>query len=115
MRSFFSYVTVSSDNPATVGLIDSSVGRGRSYESAEARNGLPDNQRIHLARALVRIDRFGIRDKTPDLIIERDPIRAEQLPRKTHRFPHLDSAKRLGQRCMLILELALILQLRKPH
>src|ERR1700759_2535268 len=41
-----------------------------SHESAQSRNGFADDQRIHLPRPLVGVDRLGIGHEAPDVVLE---------------------------------------------
>src|SRR5712672_629206 len=50
-----------------------------SYEGTQSRNGLADDQSVHLSCALVRVDRFRISDEAPDMILEQDAVAAQQF------------------------------------
>ena len=50
-------------------------------EGAAAGDGFADNQRVHLARAFIRIDGFGVGDETTDMVLQQDAVAVEQFPR----------------------------------
>src|SRR4051794_6487699 len=60
-----------------------------SDEGAQSGDRLADNQRIHLSRAFIRINRFGISHETSDVVREQNAVAAEQLTRIANRFPAL--------------------------
>jgi hypothetical protein len=51
------------------------------HEGAEARYGLADDQILHLARALVGVESFRIREEACDVVVEHDAVAAEQFAR----------------------------------
>src|SRR5882724_4407616 len=73
-----------------------------SDKGAQSRNGLADDQRVHLSGALVGVDRFGVGHETPDVVLEQDAVAAEQLACIADGFPAFDGAECLRQRSMLI-------------
>src|SRR4029077_16367163 len=46
-------------------------------ERAEAGYGFPDDQILHLERAFIGIERFGIRKETGDVIVDNDSVAAK--------------------------------------
>src|ERR1700739_3692921 len=50
-----------------------------SHEGAEARDGLADDQILHLIRAFVGIERFAVCEETRRLVVGDDAVSAEQL------------------------------------
>ena len=87
----------------------------RLDEGAQAGDGLADDQRVHLARALVGVDRLGVGHEAPDMVLEQDAVAAEQLARIADGLAAFDRAERLRQRRMLVLHQSLVLQLRQPQ
>src|SRR5260370_39652849 len=88
-----------------------------SYEGTQSRNGLADDQRVHLPCALVGIDRFGVGHEASDVVFEQDAVAAEQLARIADGFSAFDRAERLRERRMLIAHHTFVLKVRKrqPH
>src|SRR6267378_1552451 len=93
-----------------------SVGRSgqclASYEGTQSRNGLADDQRVHLPCALIGVDCFGIGHEASDVVLEQDAVAAEQLARIANGFAAFDRAERLRERRMLITHHAFVLKLR---
>src|SRR5207244_8392770 len=58
-----------------------------SYEGTQSRNGLADDQRVHLPCALIGVDCFGIGHEASDVVLEQDAVAAEQLARLAAGFP----------------------------
>src|SRR6478672_6045852 len=73
-----------------------------SHECAQAGDGLRDDQRLHLAGALIGVEGLGVGDEAPDVVIEHNPVAAEQLPRPVHGLAHPRAAVSLRQRGLLI-------------
>jgi hypothetical protein len=44
---------------------------------------LADDQRVHLTRACVGIDRLSVGDEAPNMVLEQDAVTAEQFSRGT--------------------------------
>src|ERR1700674_1691516 len=86
-----------------------------SYEGTQSRNGLADDQRVHLPCAFVGIDRFCIGHEASDVVLEQDAVAAEQLARIADGFPAFDRAEGLRERRMLIAHHAFVLKLRKTQ
>ena len=61
----------------------SRAGRSRlahpSHEGAEPRDGLADDQVLHLISALVRVESFGIGEEARDVVVGDDAVAAKQL------------------------------------
>src|SRR5476649_2224356 len=91
------------------------VAAATSDKGAEAGDGLADDERVHLARALVGIQRLGVGDEAADMVFQQDAVGAEQLARPAHRLAHAHRADALGQRRVFVLHDALLLQLRQAQ
>ena len=50
-----------------------------SHEGAEAGDGLADDQILHLIRAFVGVERFGIGEEARDVVVGDDAVAAQQL------------------------------------
>src|SRR3981189_385118 len=48
--------------------------RRRVHECAGARDGAADDQRVHLARALVGVDRLGVGDEASYVVVQQDSV-----------------------------------------
>ena len=91
------------------------AGRAASHEGAEARNGLADDQILHLKRAFVGVERFAVRKEARDFVVGDDAVAAEQLARPSNGLAALGRAERLGERRMRVGQLAFGVQLRLTH
>src|SRR5229473_176423 len=85
----------------------------RLHEGAEPSDGFADDQVLHLIRALVGIERFRIGEEARDVVVENDAVPAEDLPSPGDRLAHPRGGERLGERRMMVAELAFGLQLRR--
>src|SRR6266404_2290881 len=72
-------------------------------ERAEAGDRFADDQRVHLARALIGVDRFGVCHIATDMVLKQDAIAAEQLARPADCLTTFHRAERLRQRSMLVM------------
>src|SRR5882672_5471298 len=86
---------------------------GALHKGAEPRDRLADDQVLHLVGALVGIERFRIREEPRDVVVEDDTVPAEDLSSPGDRLPHPGGGKRLGQRRMMVPELAFRGELRR--
>src|ERR1700760_3124121 len=86
-----------------------------SNEGAETRNGLADDQILHLKRALVGVERFAVRKKARDLVVGDNAVAAKQLAGPCNGLAALGRTERLGERSMSVCELALGMQLGLAH
>src|SRR5215470_9746408 len=84
-------------------------------EGAQAGDGLGDDQRLHLAGALIGVESLRVSDKPPDGVVEDNPVAAEQLPSPVHGLAHPRAAVSLGQRGLLVAIDAVMLQLGQSH
>src|SRR5271167_2139484 len=83
-----------------------------SHEGAEATgDSASDHHRVDLSRALVGVQRLGVGDEAPDVVVEDDAVTAEQLARPSDGFSHADGAIDLRKRRLLIKKDALVLLL----
>src|SRR5258707_10090945 len=89
--------------------------RSVSYEGTQSRNGLADDQRVHLPCALIGVDCFGIGHEASDVVLEEDAVAAEQLARIADGFAAFDRAERLRERRMLVAHHTFVLKLRKTQ
>src|ERR1700730_9514264 len=80
-------------------------------ESAQAGNGLAENQVLHLERALVGVQSFRIHEESPDVAVSGDAVAAEPLARLRTGLAALSGSEGLGQGRMRIRQLAFGLQL----
>src|SRR5437016_2384686 len=80
-------------------------------ESAEAGNGLAENQVLHLEGALVGVESFRIHEEPPDVVLSGDAVAAEQLTRPRDRLATFGGSEGLGKRCMRVRHLAFGLEL----
>jgi hypothetical protein len=80
-------------------------------EGAQAGDSFADDERIHLARPFVGVDRFGIRDKAANMIVKENAVTAEQLAGIADGLAAFDRAERFRQRGVLVGREALGLQL----
>ena len=65
-------------------LLSERTGRGTaapscSHKGAEASDGLADDQILHLIRAFVGVERFGIGEEARDVVVGDDAVAAQQL------------------------------------
>src|SRR5271168_1432436 len=100
--------------PEKTGSVSVDMSAPHSDEGAEAvGDRASDDHRVDLARALVGVQRFGIGDEAPDVVVEDDAVSAEQLARPTHDLAHANGAVDLCE-CRLFVEKdALVLKLRE--
>src|ERR1700733_12744684 len=86
-----------------------------SNEGAETRNGLSNDQILHLKRAFVGVERFAIRKEARDFVVGDNAVAAQQLAGPRKGLAALCRTERLGERRMRIRQLALGVQLRLAH
>src|SRR5262245_52428626 len=84
MAFFFSYATVSSVDVVAVGVMSvrlpSSLFVGASDECAESGDRFADDQGLHLVRALVGVDRLGIRKEARHVVVDKHAVDTQRLP-----------------------------------
>src|SRR4051794_15234269 len=68
----------------------------RSDDRAAAGDGSADDEAVHLAGALVGVDRLGVGDVAAHVVLQQDPVAAHELARPADRLPHPHRAERLG-------------------
>src|SRR5437870_2946547 len=83
-----------------------------SDEGAEAGYGFPDDELLHLERALVGVERLGIREEPRHVVVEEDAVAAEQLPRPRDDLARADGGECLRERRVLVRHLPLLVELR---
>src|SRR6201999_1225207 len=98
-------------SPANTGCVACVVMVISLNECAQAGDGLADDQRLHLAGALVGVEGFGVGNEASDVVIENNPVAAEQLPGPVHGFAHPRAAEGLRQRGLLVAVDTFVLQL----
>src|SRR5271170_1867501 len=74
--------------------------RAASDEGAETRDGLADDQILHLICPFVGVERFAVRKEARDFVVGDDAVAAEQLARPCNGLAALGRAERLGERRM---------------
>src|ERR1700719_2527600 len=84
-------------------------------ESAQAGNGLAQNQVLHLERTLVGVQSFRIHEESPDVVVSGDAVAAEQLARPRDRLAALGCREGFGKGGMRVRHLAFGLQLGHAH
>src|ERR1700758_3873081 len=78
-------------------------------EGAQAGDGFADDQRLHLAGPLIGVEGLGVGNKPADVVVEYNPVAAEQLPGPVHGLAHPRCAVSLRQRGLLVAVHALVL------
>src|SRR5258708_36544211 len=68
------------------------------YERAQAGDRLADDQRLHFPGALVRVQSLRIRDEAADVVVQKNAIPSQQLPRPVHGLTQPHSPVSLPQR-----------------
>ena len=63
------------------GSVGGSGQRLASYEGTQSRNGLADDQRVHLPCALIGVNCSVIGHEASDVVLEQDAVATEQLAR----------------------------------
>src|SRR5262249_38088302 len=86
-----------------------------SHEGAEARDSPADDQILHLARAFVGIERFGVRKEAREIVVRNDTVSTQQLAPPRDGLARLCGAECLGERCMMVAKLAFIIHLRQAN
>src|ERR1700745_19489 len=81
-----------------------------SDEGAEAGDRLADDQVLHLEGALVGVERLSIGEEAADIVIDDDAVAAVQFARPGDSLAHPRGGKCLGQRCVLVEQLALFVK-----
>ena len=74
-----------------------------------------DDQILHLIRAFVGVERFGIGEEARDFVVGDDAVAAEQLAGPCDGLGALGRAERFGERRMGVRQLAFGMQLRLAH
>src|SRR5260370_14564389 len=122
MARFFSYSRFSSVGDELIGLL---AGKGErteatariaaSDESTEPRDRLADDQVLHLVGALVGVEGLGIGEKARGVVVGDDAVAAEQFAPPGDRLAHPARAECLRDRCMLVSQLAVVVQFCQPR
>src|SRR5260221_10193834 len=86
-----------------------------SHESAEAGNGLAENQVLHLKRAFVGVERFGIVEEARHVVVCDYAVSAQQLPGPGHRLSTLGRAEGLRKRRVRVGHFPFRLQLSQAN
>ena len=60
----------------------------RLYRRAESGDGAADDEGVHLARASLGVDGFGVGDEPSDIVLQQDSVTVEQFPRLSDGFAH---------------------------
>src|SRR6516165_2545611 len=81
------------------------------HKGAQSGDRFADDQRVHFAGALIRINGFGVGDKAANMIVQENAVAAEQFARMADRLAALDGAICFSQRCLLVGHDTLALQL----
>src|SRR4029077_20635684 len=84
-------------------------------ERAQAGARLADDQRLHLAGALIGVESLGSGDKTADVVVEDNAVAAQQLPCPVNGLAHPRRAIGLRQRGLLVAIHPVVLQLGQAH
>src|SRR5215471_2790681 len=84
---------------------------GGLNEGAEPGDRLADDQMLHLIRALIGIERLGIREEARNVVVGEDAVATEQLSRPGHGLTRLGRAERLRKRRLLVRKLAFVREL----
>src|SRR5258708_4389496 len=82
-----------------------------SHERAQAGDRLADDQRLHLAGALIGVESLGVGDKAADVVVENNAVAAQQLPCPVNGLAHPRRAIGLRQRGLLVAIHPVVLQL----
>jgi len=61
---------------------------GALNEGAESSDGLTNDERVHLARALIGVQRLRVGEVAGHLVIKKNAVGTEQLTRPCHGFAH---------------------------
>src|SRR6202165_957266 len=85
----------------------------RLHKRAESCDGAADDQRVHLPRGFVGVDRLGVSDEASDVVLQQDSVTTEQFTCVPDGFAHSNRAPRLRQRRAPVLRTALVLELGK--
>src|SRR5271169_3912278 len=97
------------------GARENSGRRAASDEGAETRDGLADDQILHLICPFVGVERFAVREEARCFVVGDDTVAAEQLACPCNGLAALGGAERLGKRRMRVGQLAFGMQLRLTH
>jgi hypothetical protein len=81
-------------------LLDISSPSRALRERPKPGDGATDNEGIDLAGTLVGIDGLGVGDKPGDVVIQQNPVSAEQLARPADRLPRSRGAESRGNSIM---------------
>src|SRR3954447_6348023 len=68
-----------------------------SHEGAQTSDGFADDQILHLIRAFIGVERFGIREEACNIVVGDDAIAAQQLAAPRNSLAGFCRAERLGQ------------------
>src|SRR5216683_6325962 len=120
MAPFFSYNRFSSIGDELIGLLPGKVSAAvaaiaPSDESTEPRDRPADDQVLHLVGALVGVEGLGIGKEAGSVVVGDDAVAAEQLAPPGDRLAHPARAECLRERCVLVSQLAVVVQLRQPR
>src|SRR6202140_5978827 len=89
--------------------------KGVSNEGAESGNRLADDQVLHLIRAFVGVEGFGNGKEAGNVVVRDDAIAAQYLAAPRDSLTRFSRAERLGERCVMVGELAFVIHLRQPY
>jgi hypothetical protein len=81
MRRLYDCVAILIKRLLSAPFLSSLIAACALDEGTQPRNGLADDQRVHLPSALIGVDRFGIGHETSDVVLEQDAVAAEQFAR----------------------------------
>src|ERR1700722_8201348 len=86
-----------------------------SNEGAETRNGLSEDQILHLKRAFVGVEGFAVGEEARDFVVGDNAVTAQELAGPCNGLAALGRTERLGKRRMRVCKLAFGVQLRLAH
>src|SRR4026208_2230800 len=81
------------------------------HKGTQPRDRFAENEVLHLIRPFITKKRFGVREESPDVVIDRKTVAAKYLTAPRHSLATLGRGKRLGERCLSVSQLALVVQL----
>src|SRR6188472_2872976 len=86
------------------------------HKGTQPCDGFAENEVLHLICAFITEKRFGVSEESPDVVIDRNAVAAEYLPAPRYSLATLGGGKRLGECCLSVSQLALVVQLcRASH
>jgi hypothetical protein len=78
------------------------------HKGTQPSDGFAQNEVLHLRRAFITDKCFSVREESPDVVIYRKAIASENLPGPCHSLATLGRGKRLGESCLSVRQLALV-------